>query len=142
MDTSGLVTPLPDPNNVVESPPPPPDILTFAEIANDHTLLVAKEAADGAALRAIGTTSVLGLKPVFVDWYSKGCPNSFPVYGVTIVPPALCSDGVARSLPEYITFCSGAPIRDHVAAFQAKLPDIRVSYANLQGAISVIVSKV
>jgi hypothetical protein len=127
---------------MADRPPPPPDILTFADIETDHAVLVAKEAADGVAIRSIGTTSVLGLKPVFVDWYSKGCPNSFPVYAVTVTPPPVCSDGIARSLPEYVTFCSGAPIQDHVALFQARLPDIRVSYANLQGAISVIVSKV
>lgn len=127
---------------MAERPPPPPDILTFADIETDHAILVAKEAADGTAIRSIGTISVLGLKSVFVDWYSKGCPNSFPVYAVTVSPPSVCSDGVVRSLPEYVTFCSGAPIQDHVALFQAKLPDIRVSYANLQGAISVIVFKV
>ena len=122
-------------------PPPPPDILTFADIETDHVVLLAKETADGTALRTIGTMSVLGMKPVFVDWYAKGCPNAFPVYSAKITPPPVCSDGIVRSLADYIVFCSGSTIQEHIALFQAKLPDIQVSYANLRGDVSVVVSK-
>lgn len=121
--------------------PPPPDILTFADIANEHSVVAAKEQVDGDAIRLIGTMSVVGLKPAFVEWYMKGCPNCYPVYRVTITPPPKCSDGVVRTLPDYIEFCSGAPIQTHVGLFQAKLPDIQATFANLSGDIAILVSK-
>jgi hypothetical protein len=123
-------------------PPPPPDILTLSEILSDHSLLVAKEQADGDALRSIGTTSVLGIKPLFVEWVSKGYPDNYPLLKVEITPPPVCSDGVVRSLPDYIDFCAGTTLPALIGQLQAKLPDIRVSFANVGGAIAAILSRV
>jgi hypothetical protein len=122
-------------------PPPPPDILTLADIENDHVVLLAKEQVDGQAIRSLGTLSVLALKPVFVEWYFKGCPSAYPIYSVSVTPPARCSDGVVRTLAEYIEFCSGTTLLEQVGLFQAKLPDIQVSFANIQGQVALIVSK-
>jgi hypothetical protein len=133
-------TPMPSENDPLP-PPPPPDVLTFSDIENDYAVLLAKEQADGDAIRSLGTVSVLGLKPLFVEWYSKGCPPSYPVYRVSVTPPSRCSDGVVRTLSDYIEFCSGTTLQDQVALFQAKLPDIRVSFANIQGQVALIVSK-
>lgn len=122
--------------------PPPPDVLTMDDIMNDHDVVLAKEQADKVLIESIGTTHVLSLKPTFVEWYSKGCPPAYPIMLITIVPPSQCSDGVSRSLPEYIEFCSGHSIQHYAGMLQAKLPDIRVSFANLNGSVAVIVSKV
>ena len=121
---------------------PPPDILTMADILGDHSVLVAKEQADGDAIRSLGTASVLGLKPVFVEWASKGFPDNYPLLKVEVSPPSICSDGVIRSLPEYIEFCSGNSLSHHIGLLQAKLPDIRVAYANLGGSLAAILSRV
>lgn len=121
---------------------PPPDILTMADILGEQSVLVAKEQADGDAIRSIGTASVLGLKPVFVEWASKGFPDNYPLVKVDISPPSICSDGVVRSLPEYIEFCSGNSLSHHIGLLQAKLPDIRVAFANIGGSVAAILSRV
>jgi hypothetical protein len=121
---------------------PPPDILTMADILGEQSVLVAKEQTDGDAIRSLGTASVLGLKPVFVEWASKGFPDNYPLLKVDISPPSICSDGVIRSLPEYIEFCSGNSLSHHIGLLQAKLPDIRVAYANLGGSLAAILSRV
>lgn len=136
MDLSGTIL---DPALIT---PQVPDILTMAEILGEHTLLLAKELADGDAIRSFGTTSVVGLKPVFVEWVSLGCPDNFPLLKVEIKPPPVCSDGVVRSLPDYIEFCSGHSLAHHIGLLQAKLPDIRVAFANLGGAVAAILSRV
>jgi hypothetical protein len=123
-------------------PPPPPDVLTMADILGEHSVLVAKEQADGDAIRSFGTMSVLGLKPVFVEWASKGFPDNYPLLTVQVSPPPLCSDGVARSLPDYIEYCSGTSLAHQIEILQAKLPDIRVAYANLGGSLAAILSRV
>ena len=127
---------------MIERAAPPPDILTMDDIMNDHDIVIAQERSDKALIDSIGTTHVLGLKPAFVEWYSKGCPPGYPLMMRTIVPPHQCSDGVARSLADYIEFCSGYPIQHHVGLLQAKLPDISVSFANFGGNVAVTVSKV
>jgi hypothetical protein len=143
MDVSGTLI---DVSGTILDPalmaPDVPDILTMADILGEQSLLLAKEQADGSALCAIGTTSVLGLKSVFVEWASKGCPDNFPLLKVDIHPPPTCSDGVVRSLPDYIEYCSGNSLSHHISLLQAKLPDIRVSFANLGGAVAAILSRV
>jgi len=136
MDLSGTLL---DPALIV---PEIPDILTMADILGEQSLLLAKEVADGDAIRAIGTTPVLGLKPVFVEWVTLGCPDNYPLLKVEIRPPPTCSDGVVRSLPDYIEFCSGNSLSHHIALLQAKLPDIHVAFANLGGSIAAILSRV
>lgn len=121
---------------------PVPDILTMSDILGEHAVLVAKEQADGAALRSIGTASVLGLKSVFVEWASKGFPANYPLLTVEVTPPPRCSDGVVRALPDYIDFCAGQSLSSLIGQLQAKLPDIHVSYANLGGSIAAILSRV
>ena len=121
---------------------PPPDILTMADILGEQSVLIAKEQADGDAIRSFGTASVLGLKPVFVEWASKGFPDNYPLLTVQVTPPPLCSDGVVRSLPDYIVYCAGTPLSHYLGLLQAKLPDLRVAYAHLGGSLAAILSRV
>ena len=139
LDISGSLF---DMSAAILAAPEPPDILTMAEILGEQSLLLAKELADGDAIRSLGTTSVLGLKPVFVEWVTKGCPDNYPLMKVEIKPPPVCSDGVVRSLPDYIEFCSGNSLAHHIGLLQAKLPDIRVAFANLGGSVAAILSRV
>jgi hypothetical protein len=122
--------------------PAVPEVLTMADILGDHAMVVAKEQADGVAIRSIGSASVLGLKPVFVEWASKGFPDNYPLLTIQVTPPSICSDGVVRSLPDYIVFCAGNPLSHYIDLLQAKLPDIRVAYANLGGSLAAILSRV
>jgi hypothetical protein len=68
----------------------------------------------------------------------KGRPSAFPIFLVDVQPPVRCSDGEVRALPEYIEFCSGKSIAEHVSLLQAKLPDIQLSFANIAGSIAVV----
>ena len=124
-----------------EPGPAPPDILTFAELLADQSLLLAKEQTDKSLIESIGTQNAQALKPRLVEWVMKGCPSAFPILSLDIRPPAQCSDGETRDLPEYIEFCSGKTISEHVALLQAKLPDIQVSFANICGVTTIVVLK-
>ena len=145
MDVSGEVIDLTGRSLVGSSLAPPvdpvPDVLTLADLLADHEFVLAKEAADAALLDSIGGQSVQGLKPKLLEWLMKGRPDGFPILSLDIKPPEQCSDGVTRSLPDYIEFCSGKSIQDHVGLLQAKLPDILVSFANIGGMVSVTVLK-
>jgi hypothetical protein len=138
MDLSGIL--LHDPTH--PGPPPPPDILTLSDLLSDQSVIVSKEQADKTLLDTIGTQTVSNLRSKLVEWVLKGQPTTFPLLSLNIQPPSCCSDGVSRDLADYIQFCSGKTIQEHVAILQAKLPDITVSFANMCGITTVVVLKV
>jgi hypothetical protein len=105
-------------------------------------LLEQKEAADKATLDAIGSISYDDLRTRLIAWGRNGFPNASPLQTVTVFPPTVCSDGVTRTLEDYIQFCSGKTIAEHVARLQAKVSsDICVGFANVGGAIAIVVTK-
>jgi hypothetical protein len=119
---------------------PEPDFLSLDDILNDQELLIAKELSDKNLLDQIGSQHVSMLKPKLVEWVGRGKPNAYPVMTLSIYPPSKCSDGVSRNLPEYITFCSGKSIEEHVGLLQTKLSGISVSFANIGGNVAIVVS--
>lgn len=137
MDASSYTFP-PD----IVAPPPPPDVLTLSELLSDQTIVLTKEAEDKALLETIWSQHIQGLKPKLLEWVMKGQPDGFPLVTLSIVPPARCSDGEVRNLPDYVTFCSGKTMEEHVGLLQAKLPDIRLSFANVGGLVCVTALKV
>jgi hypothetical protein len=146
MDVSGILLDLTGRSLIGSSLAPPidpvPEILTLADLLADHDVVVAKEADDAALLDTIGSQTISNLRPKLVEWVLKGYPPAFPILSLDIRPPATCSDGVVRDLSDYITFCSGKTITEHVSLLQAKLPDITVSFANIGGRVCVTVLKV
>jgi hypothetical protein len=146
MDLSGETIDLTGRSLIGSSLAPPvdpvPDILTLAELLADHDMIIAKESDDRLRLDSIGGQPVQGFKPKLLEWVLKGKPDGFPILSLDIKPPEKCSDGVTRDLPDYIQFCSGKTIQEHVGLLQAKLPDILVSFANIGGSVCVTVLKV
>ncbi len=122
-------------------PPPPPPTLTLAEIMAAQEVLLQKEAADKATLESIGTLSVDELKTKLIRWAVMGYPNNYAIHDIVIQPPPVCSDGLGRPLNEYIEFCSGKTIHQHVAALQQTLPDIVVSFSYTGTSIQIVVLK-
>lgn len=119
---------------------PMPDFLSLDDIMGDHQIVVAKEQADKALIDQIGSQHVSAFRPKLVEWVGAGKPNAYPILLLNIQPPVKCSDGVSRSLYEYITFCSGNSIEEHVGLLQAKLSGMSVSFANMGGQVAIVVS--
>jgi hypothetical protein len=137
--------------DVVESPsldisgsviPPPLPTLTLAEVLSAREVLLQRELEDAASLEAIGHLSIETLRPKLISWAVAGCPNNFVIHTVGIAAPTCCSDGVVRSLADYIEFCSGKPLVDHLVGLQATLPDIQVAFTPSFSGISIVVLKV
>lgn len=120
---------------------PPPDILSIDDLVDEAAELLAKEQRDGDALRMIGLQSAVSLKPKLVEWVVRGKPNVYPIVEVPIEVPAQCSDGVSRNLPEYIEFCSGKSIVDHMALLQAKLIGMVLSFTRVGQNVVIVVSQ-
>ena len=134
MDISGELIPPP-------SPAPAPAPITLNDILSTVELIEQKEAADKAALESIGAITFETLKAKLVQWAKAGFPNAYEIYQVSIVPPTVCSDGTTRDLTDYILFCSGKTIHDHVSLLQDKVTDMIVSFANMGSYIGIVISK-
>jgi hypothetical protein len=126
-----------DPNYV--APPPPP--ITIDDLLNSIEVVRQKESSDKILLENIGNISQEDLKTKLIAWAVAGFPNVYELLQVSIVPPSTCSDGISRGLAEYIQFCSGKTIHDHVNILQQKVTNIVVSFANMGNYISIVVSK-
>lgn len=132
MDVSGELIP---------APAPAPAPITLNDILSTVELIEQKEATDKAALESIGAITFETLKAKLVQWAKAGFPNAYEIYQVSIVPPTVCSDGTTRDLSNYIQFCSGKTIHEHVAVLQTKVTDMIVSFANMGSYIGIVISK-
>ena len=138
MDASGEVVDVS--GNGMTGPAPPPQI-TLADILAASELVSQKEAQDKAALESIGTISFETLRVTLIQWAKAGFPNASPLYSVAISPPETCSDGVKRSLTDYVPFVSGKTMAELIAPLQARCPEFVVSFATTGPEILIVVSR-
>jgi len=122
--------------------PPAPTVLRLDDLLSHSTILLQKEAADAAALAAIGNPDMNAMRDRLVAWAVTGFAGSVRVCEVSIVPPPQCSDGVSRDLADYIQFVSGKTIYEHLGLLGEKLPDFRVAFVYMGSSIHFTVSKV
>lgn len=143
MDVSGTFVDASGNPIVAPEPAPAPAPVTLADILNAAEMIAQKEAADKSRLDAIGGISVDTLRNALIQWGVLGFPNAWILHMATIAPPQMCSDGVTRTLEDYIAFCSGKTIAEHVAVLQEKVAseDITLGFANLSGTIAVTVTR-
>jgi hypothetical protein len=154
VDASGSILPVDGSGSVVDASgnllpvdisgtqiPLPPPTLTLADILATQEVLVKREADDKSKLEAIGQLSIDTLRPKLIAWAVAGFPNNYAIHELSIVPPACCSDGVTRGLADYIVFCSGKSLSDHIAPLQTTLPDITVTFTFTPPVISIVVIK-
>lgn len=119
--------------------PPPP--ISIDDLLNSIEVLQQKEAADKTLLESIGNISQEVLKQKLITWAVAAFPNAYEIHTVAVTPPPSCSDGVTRTLADYIVFCSGKSIQEHVGILQQKVTNISIEYANMGSYISIVVSK-
>lgn len=124
-----------------DSLPPEQTIISLADILNSAQVVLQKEANDKILLESIGTASLSDITSKLIVWATSGFPNAYPLFDIAIAPPAVCSDGVSRNLSDYIQFCSGKTINQHVQLLQDRMSDIIVSFANMGTSIAIVVSK-
>lgn len=116
-------------------------LLTLTDIQSAQEVVLQKEAADKQLLDGIATPNVDELRTKLVQWALLGYPNAHKIMELKITSPPVCSDGQVRELADYIQFCSGKLIHEHVALLQEDLPDFSVGYVNSGSSVDIVVSK-
>jgi hypothetical protein len=132
---------------VVVEPTPPVDeepspyLITMDELLNSRDVMIAREASDHQTIQYIESPDPIMLKRKLLEWAALGFPDAFSVFTVTISPPEVCSDGIARGLYDYIQFVSGQSLADKMKALEAKLKGISVVNSFSGGTITIHVMK-
>lgn len=117
------------------------DTIAFADILSAVNVARAKEGRDKDLLDTIGAQTFETLRTVLVQWGVEGFRNGYPILSIQITVPPECSDGVQRSLGDYITFCSGKSLDEHLATLQTKFVDMTLSYANINNMVTILISR-
>jgi hypothetical protein len=119
----------------------PPTPIFLSDVLASVEVIAAAEAAHKDALLSIGAMTTETLRTILVQWAQKGFPNAFVMQTIPIRPPERCSDGVHRSLSEYVSFVTGSTMQALLSGLQARLPDFSVSFASAGTDILIVVSK-
>jgi hypothetical protein len=115
--------------------------IRLADILSATEVVLQKEAYDRAVLDTINQITFDMLKTNLIQWATAGFPNAHPIHMMPVSPPELCSDGVRRTLGDYVTFLMGRTIGELIAGLQARCPDFEISYATTGREILIVVTK-
>jgi len=116
-------------------------MIRLADILSATEVVLQKEAYDRAVLDTVNQITFETLKTNLIQWATAGFPNAHPIHVMTVTPPPVCSDGVQRTLGDYVEFLMGRSMSDLVAGLQARCPDFIISYATTGREILVVVTK-
>jgi hypothetical protein len=119
----------------------PQPIVTMEELMNSHAVIVQKEAADRASLAPLVTPTSEQYRPQLFQWAAAGFPGIYVIFSITLSPPSICADGVARDVNAYITYLTGSDMGVHTANIQAVMPGIVVSFSFEGNSARIHVSK-
>lgn len=117
------------------------DQIRLADILSATEVVLRKEAYDRAVLETINQITFETLKTNLIQWATVGFPNAHPIHVMPIFPPSVCSDGVTRTLGDYVTFLMGKPIGELIAGLQDRCPDFVISYATSGADVVLVVTK-
>jgi len=120
----------------------PPHIATLDELMASHGAVVTKELADKRTLSVLKTNLRETLRPSLFQWACVGFPEIYIVQTFTIVPPPICSDGVARDMFTYLGYCLEMGLGDLISQIQSKVEGMQFSHSILGNTLRLHVSKV
>ena len=124
-----------------EEPATYPATVSIDDILSEHDVIAQKEVTDRAELVKIGETTPEQLRPALIAWAKAGCPAAHRLFSVSVTPPAVCSDGVARDFFPYVEYVLGAPVHTYMMQLQDKLVGMTLSYSINPNEIAIHVTK-
>jgi hypothetical protein len=132
-DTYPAYVPPPDASPSQPAVDAPFEVIRLDEILGVVDVQKRREDEDASRLQQIANPNLVDIRNRLVQWGSLGFVGSCTLFSIAITTPERCSDGVVRSLSEYIQFVSGKTIYEHLDLLRLRLPDFVVSFVYLMG---------
>lgn len=120
----------------------PPMVVDIAELLASHGAVQIQEATDRATLSVLLNETRETLRPQMFTWAAAGFPAVYIVQEFTVSPPAVCSDGVARNVYDYVVYLLGQEMGPTIAAIQALCVGVQISYSFQGNTLRIHVSRV
>jgi len=104
-------------------------VIDISELLGSRAAVQAQETTDRATLSVLLHESRETLRPQLFEWAAKGFPPIYVIQQFTVSPPAVCSDGVARSVYDYVVYLLEQDMGTIIAAIQTLCVGIEISYS-------------
>ena len=117
-------------------------VVDIDELLASHAGVQNQEAADRATLSVLLNETRETLRPQMFAWAAAGFPVIYIVQEFTVSPPAVCSDGVARTIYDYVVYLLGQEMGPTIAAIQALCVGVQISYSFSGNTLRIHVSRV
>lgn len=118
-----------------------PLVVDIAELLASHGAVQTQEAADRQTLSVLLNESRDTLRPQMFAWAATGFPPVYIVQQFTVTPPMVCSDGVTRTIYDYVVYLLGQDMGVTIAAIQALCNGVEISYSFAGNTLRIHVSK-
>jgi hypothetical protein len=112
-------------------------LITLDALKETAQARVAKEAADKATLIALFDTAQNDLVNKLQVWAGTGFQQGYIVLSAPIAIPTSCTDGVVRTLFDYVTFLLGSSLDTQVAALQSQVEGVTFGWSVPNGLVQV-----
>lgn len=116
-------------------------IMTIEDLMSSRDAIIHTETNDRSTLLDLSSPNENALRSSLFQWAGAGFPDIFPIASVSIIPPAVCSDGVTRVLFDYVPYLTGKSISEIMEVLQVKLHGMQLSYSLPNNGIMFHVSK-
>jgi hypothetical protein len=129
------------PTGYMPEPGPPPMLIDIAELLSSHAGIKQQEVVDRSTLSVLLNPSRESIRASMFQWAELGFPPIYILQQLSVTPPAVCSDGVSRSLYDYITYLLGQDMGAINASIQALCVGVLISYSFQGNTVRIHVSR-
>ena len=120
----------------------PQYIATISELLSSYEATKLQESKDKTALSVLLTENGNSLRSPLFQWAALGFPDIYILQSFTVTPPSVCSDGVTRTMIEYIEYLLETNLTTLITGLQSRLMGIQVSFSILGQAFRIHVSRI
>jgi hypothetical protein len=122
-------------------PTGPVYIATIDQLVTQHSLALAQEATDRAALLPLTNPGSFAFTPALQAWASDGFPALGALVTITLNPPSPCSDGTTRTVYEYVSYLLGKDLGAATVALDAQFLGITIAYVLQANTLRICASR-
>jgi hypothetical protein len=126
---------------VISQPGPPPMLIDISELLSSHAGIKQQEITDRSTLSILLNLPRDSIRTSIIQWAELGFPPIYILQQLTVTPPAVCSDGVSRSLYDYITYLLGQDMAAINTSIQALCVGVLISYSFQGNTVRIHVSR-
>jgi hypothetical protein len=131
----------PEDSLALANAPPAPTLITLEELTNTIDVIKQKEATDKSLLLSAFDVDLNMLRDALMKWATAGFPYVYCLFTIDVSPPPKCSDGITRSVYDYIGYVTETSVTELMQRISQKTTGIEFSQNTDSDHFRIYVSK-